>query len=156
MIPDDAISMVLRLSAAVVVGALVGINRQLRHKPAGLRTHSLVALGAAVVTALVSQSNGFIESHPDAVSRVIQGLITGIGFLGAGVILRSANGKNVHGLTTAGSIWFVACIGAACGLGAWLIVGVACFWVFAVLIGGGPIERWIMNKSQARPEDMEP
>lgn len=154
MTPSDELQIGLRLSAAVVIGALIGLNRQLRHKPAGLRTHALVALGAAVVTLLVTDP--FVHMNPDAVSRVIQGVITGIGFLGAGVILRSANGKNVHGLTTAGSIWLAACLGVACGTGAWVITAIACLWVFAILIVGGPIERWVLAKSQMHPEDVEP
>ena len=103
---DSALDILLRLLAATVVGGLIGLNREFRHKSAGLRTHALVALGAAVVTALVARSiDGTGIVHFDAISRVIQGIITGIGFLGAGVILRTDNSQVIHGLTTAASIW---------------------------------------------------
>lgn len=156
MLPEYAMEIALRLSVAVLIGGAIGLNRQLRHKPAGMRTHALVALGAAAVILLEANLDGTMEVDAGAVSRVIQGVLTGIGFLGAGVILRSANGKNVHGLTTAGSVWLAACLGIACGIGAWFVTAIACFWVFAILIGGGPIERWIMVKSRTRPEDVEP
>src|ERR1035437_3695529 len=123
---ESALDIFLRFSMATVVGGLIGLNRELRHKPAGLRTHALVALGAAVATSLVVWSAvGATSLHFDSMSRVIQGIITGIGFLGAGVILRTENGKSVHGLTTAASIWLAACLGSACGAGAWLIVACA-------------------------------
>ena len=117
---------ILRLTVATLVGGLIGLNREMHHKPAGLRTHALVALGAAVATALVAANwDGSAPPHFDAISRVVQGIITGIGFLGAGVILRAENGKSIHGLTTAASIWLAACLGSASGAGAWLITGCA-------------------------------
>jgi len=146
----------LRLLMATVVGGLIGLNRELRHKPAGLRTHSLVALGAAVATALVVGSDdGAAPMRYDAISRVIQGVITGIGFLGAGVILRSENNRAVHGLTTAASIWLAACLGSACGAGAWLITACAFVLVMLILLFGGPIENWILKRFGHDPEDRE-
>jgi len=161
-LPADII---LRFTAATVVGALIGLDRELRHKPAGLRTHALVALGAAVATSLVStgfaDAGGLSEGHlfdatlhVDALSRVIQGIITGIGFLGAGVILRAENGRSVHGLTTAASIWLAACLGSACGAGAWTITLCAFLLVMLILIAGGPFERWALRR--LRPEDEGP
>ena len=84
--------------------------------------------------------------HFDALSRVVQGIITGIGFLGAGVILRAENGKSIHGLTTAASIWLAACLGSASSTGAWLITASALVLVMLVLIGGGPLERWLLDR----------
>ena len=86
---ESTLDILFRFSAATVVGGLIGLNRELRHKPAGLRTHALVSLGAAVATSLVvwSAEGAVLSLHIDAMSRVIQGIITGIGFLGAGVIL---------------------------------------------------------------------
>jgi putative Mg2+ transporter-C (MgtC) family protein len=137
----------LRFAVATLVGGVIGLNREMKHKPAGLRTHALVALGAAVVTALVAWPAGDLATlRMDAMSRVIQGIITGIGFLGAGVILRTVNGQNVHGLTTAASIWLAACLGCACGAGAWLITGCAFALVMLVLVVGGPLERWIIQR----------
>ena len=151
---DSVLDILLRLLAATVVGGLIGLNREFRHKSAGLRTHALVALGAAVVTALVARSiDGTGIVHFDAISRVIQGIITGIGFLGAGVILRTDNSQVIHGLTTAASIWLAACLGTACGAGAWMITAGAFILVMLVLIVGGPIESWILKRFGQGPDD---
>ena len=146
----------LRLLIATVVGALIGLNREMRHKPAGLRTHALVALGAAVATVLVvGNQEATAPGHLDAMSRVIQGIITGIGFLGAGVILRTENSRVVHGLTTAASIWLAACLGSASGAGAWVITGSAFTLVMLVLIAGGPVETWILKRFGHATDDLE-
>jgi len=144
---DPTLDILLRFSMATVVGGLIGLNRELMHKPAGLRTHALVALGAAVATSLVAWSaDGALSLHFDAMSRVIQGIITGIGFLGAGVILRTEGGQSVHGLTTAASIWLAACLGCACGAGAWVITACAFVFVMLILIVGGSIENWVLKR----------
>jgi putative Mg2+ transporter-C (MgtC) family protein len=93
--------------------------------------------------------------HVDALSRVIQGIITGIGFLGAGVILRTQNGQTVHGLTTAATIWLAACVGCACGAGAgaWTIAIGAFAFVMLILTLGGPLERWMLARLKPHPED---
>jgi len=129
---------VIRLTAAVVIGGAIGVDRELRGKPTGVRTMGIVALGSALVV-LVSQHPG--GSDAAAASRVIQGIITGIGFLGAGVILRNPAGKKVHGLTTAAAIWLTACIGVACGLGAWPVVGTSAALAVIILVVGTPLER---------------
>src|SRR2546427_4181106 len=110
----------LRLAAAVGAGALIGLDREVRWKPAGLRTLALVALGSAVfVIETIDSTRG---AYTDATSRVIQGIVTGVGFLGAGSIMRSADEESVRGLTTAASIWLAAAIGIACGLANWPLV----------------------------------
>lgn len=141
--PDDAIGsamdlieIVLRLGAAALVGGVIGLNRDLHHKPSGLRTLALVALGGAVVTMATAGMD-----DADAVSRVLQGVITGVGFVGAGVIVHEPQLSKVHGLTTAATIWVTACLGSVCGLGDWRLVAVACAWVGFVLAFGGRIER---------------
>ena len=107
----------VRLGAALILGAIFGLNRELHGKPAGLRTHALVSLGAAVATIVVLKSpNGSLPVDPNAIGRVVQGILTGIGFLGAGVILHDPIG-HVTGLTTAATIWICAVLGIACGLG---------------------------------------
>ena len=135
---------VWRLGLAVLVGSALGINRDLHRKPAGLRTHSLVSLGAAVVTLIVFESTGH---EPGALSRVIQGLVTGIGFLGAGVIIHHDAEHRVEGLTTAASVWITAIFGIACGAGHGGVVLVGMLLALGVLICGGPIEqtvaRWL-------------
>ena len=109
-----------RLGAAGLAGALIGFDREIRDKPAGLRTLTLVSLGSAVFT-LTALDTG----SADSTSRVIQGIVTGVGFLGAGTIIRGKTEESVRGLTTAASVWLAAAIGAACGLAYWPVVLVA-------------------------------
>jgi len=160
MIPVDDLrvgEVILRLTSATVVGCVIGLNRELKGKPAGLRTHALVTLGAALVTLSsihLSMSEGVIGS--DALSRVIQGIITGIGFLGAGVIIRDEIG-HVRGLTTAATIWVAASLGIVCGVGYWVAVVVAVCLVMLVLVFGGPVEKLAgraMGKLRGEPHDL--
>jgi putative Mg2+ transporter-C (MgtC) family protein len=137
------IDVALRLGAAMLIGAILGINRDLRDKPAGLKTHSLVTIGSALLTMTsiaFATTVGIVD--PNALSRVIQGIITGIGFLGAGVIMRGEGG-NVRGLTTAATIWLTACLGIACGAGQWLVVGAGFVAVLFILLIGDYVERAI-------------
>jgi putative Mg2+ transporter-C (MgtC) family protein len=151
---DPLTDIVLRLSAATVLGGVIGLNREFKHKAAGMRTHALVALGSALATSLATWSPDIAAvQHPDAMSRIIQGIITGIGFLGAGVILRTIDGRAVHGLTTAASIWLAACLGCACGTGAWVPAAVAFGWVLVILLFGGPLERWAVRKLEPHEDD---
>lgn len=103
----------IRLTAAALLGALVGLQRQRAGKAAGLRTHILVCVGTTV---FVLAGSG-IGMSPDTVSRVIQGVATGIGFIGAGTILKLQREREIQGLTTAAGIWMTAAIGVAVGLG---------------------------------------
>ena len=130
--------MVLRAVVALLCGAVIGLNRDLHHKGAGLRTFSLVALGTAGMTMGMLM---FIRSSPDNVGRVAQGVLTGIGFLGAGVILRRADGERITGLTTAASIWFVAGLALLCGLGQLLLTAILLGLALLVLICGRAVER---------------
>jgi putative Mg2+ transporter-C (MgtC) family protein len=116
-------SITLRLFVALVVGGLVGLQRELTHKPAGLRTHMLLSLGTALILISAEQA-GMSKSD---LSRVVQGLITGVGFLGGGAILKLTAEHEIHGLTTAAGLWVTAAAGAAAGLGrlGLAIVGVA-------------------------------
>ena len=132
----DWSEVMLRLGGAAAIGGMIGLNRNLHHKSTGLRTLSLVGLGAAVVTLMASDAS----SDFNAVSRVLQGVITGIGFLGAGVIVREPSASKISGLTTAATIWLTACLGAVCGLGAWRIALVAFAIVAVVLVLGGRLE----------------
>lgn len=139
---DAWLDIVARLALSVVVGAVIGINRDLHHKQAGVRTNSLVSLGAALAV-LVVMPPGADDAHRiDAMSRVIQGVLTGIGFLGAGVILRDPASRHVTGLTTAAAIWLSALLGVACGAGAYVAVGIALLLGLGVIVCGGPFERW--------------
>jgi putative Mg2+ transporter-C (MgtC) family protein len=119
-IPATTAALIGRLLLATALGAAIGVNRELWHKPAGLRTHALVALGAGLLTVIglaLTQFNG--GRDPAGLSRITQGLVAGIGFIGGGVILRRDDTKGVHGLSTAASIWVVAAAGVAAGCGLW-------------------------------------
>jgi len=109
----QATRLVVRLSVAAVLGGVLGVEREQKGKAAGVRTHMLVAMGSALFV-VVSQQSGMV---PADMSRVLQGLIAGIGFLGAGTILKGHSEANVQGLTTAAGIWMTAAIGVAAGLG---------------------------------------
>lgn len=104
----------LRLTIAAVLGGLLGFEREQRGKSAGIKTHMLVCMGAALFV-LIPQQAGMITD--DELSRVMQGVIAGIGFLGAGAILKGEHEKDAKGLTTAAGIWLTAAIGVAAGLG---------------------------------------
>lgn len=135
---------VIRLLTATVAGMILGINRELKDKPAGVRTHAIVALGASMITLLA------ILPPQDASSaaRALQGVITGIGFLGAGVILRDSSGTSVHGLTTAATIWLSAGLGAACGLGYMSVAATGSAVALVILVLGIPFERRIRRRDQ--------
>lgn len=130
--------MALRLALALFVGVILGLNRWLHHKSAGIRTHSLVAIGSATAVMIISN---FVQEDAQAISRVLQGLITGLGFLGAGVIIHEQRSQRVHGLTTAASLWACAIIGAAFGAGHFALGGLSLGAILLTLAVGGPLER---------------
>jgi putative Mg2+ transporter-C (MgtC) family protein len=154
---DDAAWIAARLAAALLAGAIVGINRDLHRKAAGLRTLALVSVGSAVlviVTIVVTNGNG------DSLSRVIQGIVAGVGFLGAGVIMHHEAGRRVEGLTTAASVWVSAGLGAACGAGLMVLAALALLTTMAILTFGGRVERALERRfwkpgTDSRPEDEE-
>lgn len=110
---EQATHILIRLLMAALLGGLLGLQRERMRKAAGVRTHMLVAMGAALFV-LVPQQNGM---PLEDMSRVIQGVIAGIGFLGAGAILKNQSEASIIGLTTAAGVWMTAAIGIACGLG---------------------------------------
>jgi putative Mg2+ transporter-C (MgtC) family protein len=142
---DEWLEIGSRLGVAAIAGIVLGANRWLHHKSAGVKTHAMVCMGAALAMMIFAPSDGGeVDSHHiDAASRVLQGLITGIGFLGAGVIIHNARGKRIQGLTTAASIWITMLIGAGIGMGQWALGGLALLATSVVLISGNAIERWI-------------
>lgn len=142
--------MVLRAVIALVCGAVIGLNRDLHHKGAGLRTFGLVALGTAGIAMGMLV---FVHSSPDNVGRVAQGVLTGIGFLGAGVILRRADGERITGLTTAAAIWFVAGLAFLCGLGQLVLVAILLGLSLLVLLFGRTVERLVEQVFGADPRD---
>ena len=120
----------------MLVGGIIGLERQLRHKPAGLRTHMLVSFGSALLV-LIPLQIATVEETRDALSRVIQGIATGIGFLGAGEILRETQDRaglsQIRGLTSAAAIWVSAGLGIAAGCGLWQMSLIAAFLSLLVL-----------------------
>jgi putative Mg2+ transporter-C (MgtC) family protein len=137
-VPVTFVEIAGRLVLATALGALVGLNRESAGKPAGLRTHALVALAGAqlAVVALL-----FGEADPAAPGRVLQGVLAGVGFIGAGVILHRGDAQSVQGLTTAAAIWVVAAIGVATGAGLWRTAALTAGLTLAVLMAGEAIDR---------------
>ncbi|WP_075791851.1 MgtC/SapB family protein [Massilia putida] len=149
----DHLEILLRLTASVVVGGLIGLDRNLHGKPTGIRTLGLVCLGACVLTlATANLPDGHGHADPAAASRVIQGLVTGIGFLGSGVIIHENGSDRVRGLTTAASIWITAILGILCGMGSWQIAAIALVLVFVLFVCGKPIERTLHRRWLDKPE----
>lgn len=123
--PGDVFSVIL----AVVLGAAIGVEREFSGKPAGLRTNILICLGAAVFTIISKRMAG----ENDSLTRIAAQIVTGVGFLGAGAIIQDRGG--VHGLTTAATIWFMACVGMACGAGLYELAVISTLIAIFVLIG---------------------
>lgn len=137
------LDLVARLGAALLLGALLGLERERRAKPAGLKTHMLVALGSSTFTVLglgvlLQFGDDVSESRIDP-TRVIEGVIGGIGFLGAGSIIQSRG--RVQGITTGASVWTAGAVGAACGLGAMVVAAVATVMALITLTVFARLER---------------
>ncbi len=135
---------VLSLILAAVFGAIVGLERELSGKAAGLRTNILICLGAAVFTIL----SRYMATNQDSLTRIAAGVVTGIGFLGAGAIIQDRGG--VHGMTTAATIWVVASIGMACGARYYALAILATLIALVVLlvlkIAEKPLDHHMKNK----------
>jgi putative Mg2+ transporter-C (MgtC) family protein len=144
MTPPPVFDVFLRLLLAAALGGAIGLEREYRHKPAGLRTNMLIALGSALFS-VMSIDLGAAAGSPD---RIAAQVVTGIGFLGAGAILRS--GENVHGLTTAATIWVNAAIGMAAGLGAYAVASVAAAITLVVLAFLPVMERLFERRERQR------
>jgi putative Mg2+ transporter-C (MgtC) family protein len=131
-----------RLVRATAVGLALGFNRNLAGKQMGMRTLALVSLGAAVITMAATSFFSNLAQFPDALGRVVQGVVQGvligIGFIGAGAILRDREQHTVHGLTTAATVWVTAALGVACDLAAWPVGLIGAVIALAILF----IFRW--------------
>jgi putative Mg2+ transporter-C (MgtC) family protein len=143
---------VARLGVAGALGAVIGFQRELEGKEAGARTHILVALGGALPMIFCLEAGMSMSD----LSRVIQGLVTGIGFIGGGAILKLTEEHQIHGLTTAASIWITAGAGIAIGLGAlWpAVIAVGFGWVILTLLG--PLERHLRKQHPPSPSPPKP
>jgi putative Mg2+ transporter-C (MgtC) family protein len=145
MTPTSFPEAFVRLALAAVLGGAIGLEREFRHKPAGLRTNMLIAIGSALFS-ILSVDLGAGAGSPD---RVAAQVVTGIGFLGAGAILRS--GENIHGLTTAATIWVNAAIGMAAGLGSYTVATVGAAITLGVLALMPVMERVVDRRRGERP-----
>jgi putative Mg2+ transporter-C (MgtC) family protein len=151
---DDQLAIIGRLAFAAALGAFIGLERELRGYPAGVRTVALVALGSALFTEVGEVLGGD--------NRVAAGIVTGIGFLGAGVILRE--GHSIRGITTAATIWSAAAIGMAVGRELYLVAGLGSVLMFILLearpvvrgldaLARGRLHEWIAHEDQEGPEN---
>lgn len=136
----------VRLLAAMLVGAIVGFQRERTGKAAGLRTHILVALGTTLFVLAATRSG----MSSDGISRVIQGITTGIGFIGAGAILKLSATQEIKGLTTAAGIWMTAAIGVAIGLGLLGLALLATILTWITLASLGLLEKQAERKAPER------
>jgi putative Mg2+ transporter-C (MgtC) family protein len=143
-LPDlrQTVTLATRMVIAMILGAVIGAQREATGKPAGLRTHMLVAMGGALFVLAPVQSGMDL----DGMSRVIQGIVTGIGFIGGGAILKLQEQRAIEGLTTAAGIWITAAVGIAAGLGRWglAVISTVLTWITLSLIG--KIEAWMNQR----------
>lgn len=140
--PGTITDILIRLFFAAGLGGAIGLNREWEQKPAGLRTHALVGLGSALF-ALVGLALALQGPEQDltAPSRILQGLVAGVGFIGGGAILRREQSGSVEGLTTATSIWIVAAVGVATGVGMWRSALASVTIALVILTSGEFIDR---------------
>jgi putative Mg2+ transporter-C (MgtC) family protein len=146
--PADTWSLAMRLGLAALLGGILGLNREMALKPAGMRTHALVSLGSALATITglaLTQAPGSDVAAP---GRIIQGIVAGIGFVGSGVILHRRDNHTVEGLTTAASIWVIAATGVAVGAGLWRASAIVVIISLLLLIVGSPIDRLVHRMSK--------
>jgi putative Mg2+ transporter-C (MgtC) family protein len=146
--PADTWSLAMRLALAALLGGILGLNREMALKPAGMRTHALVSLGSALATITglaLTQAPGSDVAAP---GRIIQGIVAGIGFVGSGVILHRRDNHTVEGLTTAASIWVIAATGVAVGAGLWRASTIVVIISLVLLIVGSPIDRLVHRMSK--------
>ncbi len=140
----------LRLLLAVLLGAVLGIEREVMGKPAGLRTHMMVSMGAAAFTLVTleifSSVRQVMENTRSDPIRIVEGIIGGIGFLGAGTIIRSRG--SVEGITTAASIWVVGAVGLACGAGYFKVAGIIVAFAMVIISGVGRLEDRFIRRSE--------
>ncbi len=136
--------MIGQLMLAALLGGIIGIERELHHKPIGLRTHALVCMGSALFT-IVSIS--FVGDNVD-VSRVAAGVVVGIGFLGTGLIFKAED--KIRGMTTAAELWVLAAVGLAIGLGLYILAIASTVIILLILAPGKAIEKELDKSSKSR------
>lgn len=149
----DPREVAIRLGCAVIFGLLLGLDREMRGQDAGIRTHMLVALGAAAMTIIAFELYDSLQAqHQDVAGdplRVIEGVVTAVGFLGGGAIIRG-NGE-VQGLTTAANIWLCGAVGLACGAGHYILAAITFGYTVMIVTGMYLLKRRLTSGSK-RPE----
>ncbi len=152
-LPSGAeLQLLLRVAFATLAGAVIGWNRHRKGKPAGIGTHALVALGSSLFVAVPAHLSP--ARAEDAISRVIQGVATGIGFLGAGEIFRDPDSvRSIHGLTSAAAIWATAALGVLAVAGSWTTILAATVLVLLVLVAAPQVEKRFPSPGGARTGD---
>lgn len=143
-----ALDATLRVLVAVVVGGLIGLDRELRNKPAGLRTHILISLAAALFTLITFELHQQFAGEGDAKTadpvRIIEAVTAGVAFLAAGAIIQSRG--NVHGLTTGANMWLAGALGVACGAGYYFLAFIGTAFALVVLVVLGKLEARLSRK----------
>lgn len=149
--PTDWLNMLFRISLSLFVGGVIGWEREITQKPAGLRTQMLVSLGAALFV-MISIQTGMVQQSADSLSRIMQGIVTGVGFLGAGEIFSVSHHDSgevrIRGLTTAASIWVSTALGVAAGCGLWEMCLIGVGVTLIVLRGVKKLEDRMMKNRQ--------
>ncbi len=144
---------VFRMLCAVLVGCLIGVDRDLHGKPTGMKTLRLVSLGACIATMCAMNFSAVTLNASTDVSRVVQGIVTGIGFLGAGVILKHPGKRRIRGLTTAASIWVTAAVGILCSMGVWGLPLAATILLILLLLIGRTVEKYLLRRWERKTEE---
>jgi putative Mg2+ transporter-C (MgtC) family protein len=147
--------LLLRLVIAGVFGALIGFDRELKNKPAGLRTHTLVSLAAALFTLITFELYAELDAKDEGTSadpiRIIEAVTSGVAFLAAGAIIRS--GGNVHGLTTGANMWLAGAIGVACGAGFYLLATLGAAFSIVIITLLRKLETRFLREDASKPPE---
>jgi putative Mg2+ transporter-C (MgtC) family protein len=136
-----------RIAAAALLGGIIGLEREWKGHWAGLRTHILVSIGCAI---FIIAGMGIVGGESEAVTRVVQGIASGIGFLGAGTILKLDDKQEIKGLTTASSIWLASALGTAAGSGEYILAAASAIVAVGVLGLLPPVEKWLGTRHKGR------
>ncbi|HSM94759.1 MAG TPA: MgtC/SapB family protein [Rhizomicrobium sp.] len=156
MTDGDMLDIFLRLGAATLCGMVLGLNRDLHGKPTGIRTLGLVSLGVAIATVAVlrtEQALSDVAAYSRLLQGIVQGVLTGIGFLGGGVILRNPQQNMVHNLTTAATVWVTAALGLACAVAGWRVIGLGLLFAIVLLVTEDRLDKWIAKKFGGKETD---